>query len=327
MKKRLAAAFAALLLALAGAWYALPQLFFAPLLAANRSLSGLAEHAVVAAGHDIHYLAGGEGEAVVLLHGIFAEKDHWVDFARPLTGSWRVIAPDLPGFGESGRNESEVYDYPAQVQRLRSLLDALGLERVHLAGNSMGGTLAVLFAQQYPERVASVALIGSPHGIRSPRPSAMDRMIDAGQAPLVVRTPQQFEAMLDLVFAQRPFLPWPVLQASRTAALAQAESNQRIWNQQLAHRHLLDARVDTLRVRTLVLWGDADQVFDVSGAELLRRRLPSADVQVLPGLGHLPMMEAPRETALAYERFLRAGSAAPTSAAPSARARLPARTG
>lgn len=327
MKKRLAAAVAALLLALAGAWYALPQLFLAPLLAANRSLSGLAEHTVAAAGHDIHYLAGGEGEPVVLLHGIFAEKDHWVDFARPLTGSWRVIAPDLPGFGESGRNESEVYDYPAQVQRLRALLDALGLERVHLAGNSMGGTLAVLFAQQYPQGVASVALIGSPHGIRSPRPSAMDRMIDAGQAPLVVRTPQQFEAMLDLVFAQRPFLPWPVLQASRAAALAQAESNQRIWNQQLAHRHLLDARVDTLRARTLVLWGGADQVFDVSGAELLRRRLPSADVQVLPGLGHLPMMEAPRETALAYERFLRAGSAGPTSAAPGARAPRPGRMG
>lgn len=309
-KKRLAAALAALLLALAGAWYALPQLFLAPLLAANRSLSGLAEHTVAAAGHDVHYLAGGAGEPVVLLHGIFAEKDHWVDFARPLTGSFRVVAPDLPGFGESGRKQGEAYDYPTQVERLRALLDALGLQRVHLAGNSMGGTLAVLFALQLPERVASVALIGSPHGIRSPRPSAMDRMIDAGQAPLVVRTPQQFEAMLDLVFARRPFLPWPVLQASRTGALAQAESNQGIWNQQLAHRYLLDARVDALRARTLVLWGGADQVFDVSGAELLRRRLPAADVQVLPGLGHLPMMEAPGEAARAYEHFLRSIAAA-----------------
>jgi pimeloyl-ACP methyl ester carboxylesterase len=248
-----------------------------------------------------------------------------VDFARPLTPGYRVVAPDLPGFGASGRHEGEAYDYPAQVQRLRALLDALGLQRVHLAGSSMGGTIAVLFALQHPERVASVALIGSPHGIRSPRESAMDRLIGAGQAPLVARTPEQFERMLSLVFAQRPFLPWPVLQASRAGALAQADSNQRIWQQQLAHRYLLDARIGALRARTFVLWGDADQVFDVSGARLLRQRLPGAEVQVLPGVGHLPMMEAPRESALAYLRFLR--GAAATSAGRGVPAPLRPRTG
>lgn len=310
-KKTLAAALAALLLALAAAWYTLPELFRPGLLALNRSLSGLSAHTVQAAGHEVHYLAGGQGQPVVLLHGIFAEKDHWVDFARPLTGAYRVIAPDLPGFGASGRHEGEAYDYPAQVRRLGELLDALGLERVHLAGNSMGGTIAVLFALEQPGRVASVALIGSPHGIRAPRASTMDRLIDAGQAPLVARTPEQFDRMLDLVFAQRPFLPWPVLHATREAALAQADSNQRIWNAQLAHRHLLDERIDALRAPTFVLWGDADQVFDVSGAEALRRRLPAAEVQLLPGAGHLPMMEQPRASAEAYARFLQRAAAAP----------------
>ena len=309
MKKRIAAALAASLLLLAGAWYGLPELFRPGLLALNRSLSGLSAHTVAAAGHDVHYLAGGTGEPVVLLHGIFAEKDHWVDFARPLTPGYRVIAPDLPGFGESGRHDNEAYDYPAQVKRLGALLDALGLERVHLAGNSMGGTIAVLFALQHPERVASVALIGSPHGIRIPRESTMDRLMATGQAPLVARTPEQFEQMLGLVFAQRPFLPWPVLRASRDSALAQADSNQRIWQQQLAHRYLLDARIDALRTPTFVLWGGADAVFDVAGAEVLRQRLPAAQVQVLPGVGHLPMMEAPRESAEAYLRFLRGGQA------------------
>lgn len=315
-KKRIGAALAALLLLVTGAWYGLPELFRPGLLALNRGLSGLSEHTVAAAGHDVRYLAGGTGEPVVLLHGIFAEKDHWVEFARPLTTSYRVIAPDLPGFGESGRHDGQAYDYPAQVQRLRALLDALGLQRVHLAGNSMGGTIAVLFALEHPGRVASVALIGSPHGIRIPRESTMDRRIAQGQAPLVARTPQEFEAMLDLVFARRPFLPWPVLRASRDSALEQADSNLRIWNAQLAHRYLLDARIDALRARTFVQWGDADQVFDVSGAEVLRRRLPHAEVQVLPGAGHLPMMEAPGESALAYLRFLRGPAA--TSAGPAA---------
>ena len=71
-KKRLATLAAAILLALAAAWYGLPELFRPGLLALNRSLSGLSEHTVAAAGHQVHYLAGGQGEPLLLLHGIFA---------------------------------------------------------------------------------------------------------------------------------------------------------------------------------------------------------------------------------------------------------------
>lgn len=303
-RKSAAAVFAAVMLALVAAWHVVPGAFRPGLIAANRALSGLSEHTVTAAGHEIHYLAGGAGEPVILLHGIFAEKDHWVDFARHLGPGLRVIAPDLPGFGETGRKDGESYDYATQVRRLRELLDALGIARVHLAGSSMGGTIAALFAVQHPERVASVAFIGAPHGIRSLRPSAMDRLIDAGQAPLVVRTAGEFEAMLSLVFARRPFLPGPVLHAARERAIAEAGSDLRIWQVQLADRYLLDAQVARVQQPVLALWGGAEQVFDPSGAEALRARLPAADVQVLPGLGHLPMMEAPAASARAYTAFL-----------------------
>lgn len=304
-KKRLAAVLAALLLAAVAGWHLAPAAVLPGLLAANRAAAGLSEHTVAAAGHEIHYLAGGTGEPVLLLlHGIFAEKEHWVDFARHLPGQYRVIAPDLPGFGESGRRDGESYDYATQVRRLRELLDALGLQRVHVAGSSMGGTIAALFAIQYPERVASVAFIGAPHGIRSPRPSTLDRQLDAGEAPLVVRTPEQFEAMLSLIFAQRPWLPYPVLQAARAEAIAQADSNLRIWQRQVVDRYLLDAQVGQVRQPVLALWGGAEQVFDPSGAQALRAKLPQADVQVLPGMGHLPMMEAPAATARAYAAFL-----------------------
>ena len=305
MKKSIAAACAAALIACACAWYLLPNAFQPGLLALNRSLSGLAEHSVSAAGHDIHYLAGGSGEPVVLLHGIFAEKDHWVDFARPLTGDFRVIAPDLPGFGASGRHDDARYSYDAQVERLAAFLDALGLPRVHLAGSSMGGTLAVLFALRHPQRVASVGLIGSPHGIRSPHASVMDRRIDAGEAPLVVRTASEFDAMMDLVFARRPFLPYPVLHASRQEAIARADSNMRLWREQLADRYTLDERIGRLTAPLLVLWGESDRVFDVSGAASIVGRLPQAQAEVLPGVGHLPMMEAPDASARAYRSFVR----------------------
>ena len=302
---------AACLLAAAAlaAYYNVPAAFQAPLLATNRALSGLAEKTRFSAGHTIHYLEGGQGETVILLHGIFAEKDHWVDFARELTSRHHVIAPDLPGYGESGRHAGRRYDYAAQVEYLKTFMDSLGIARAHVAGNSMGGTIGALFALRYPERVASLGFIGAPHGIRSPVPSEMDRLIAAGHAPLVARDAEEFESMLELVFAKRPFLPYPIHAAAQTNAIAHAASNRQLWEVQLRDRYLLQEHVGKLRVRTLALWGSQDRVFDVSGARTLASRFPHAQLQILPGIGHLPMMEAPADSARRYLAFLRDGAA------------------
>ncbi|WP_334188414.1 alpha/beta fold hydrolase [Noviherbaspirillum sp.] len=303
--KRIALAATVLALAvIAAAYYRLPHLFKEPLAALNRVSAGLSEKVIRVGSHDVHYLEGGSGETVVLLHGIFAEKDHWVDFARPLTDRYRVVAPDLPGFGESGRLDNEDYDYATQVERLKQLLDRLDIARAHLAGNSMGGTIAALFAIRYPERVATVAFIGAPHGIRSPTPSDMDSLIDAGGAPLVARDEAEFERMLSLVFVQRPFLPYPILHDAQAGALQNAQSNLRIWQRQLKDRYLLQDRIGELRTRTFLLWGQGDRIFDVSAVDTLRSRLQKVQVNVLPDIGHLPMMEAPKETARLYAAFL-----------------------
>lgn len=296
---------ACLLTATAAAYYSVPETFKEPLLALNRSLSGLEEKTGRVDGHLVHYLEGGRGESVLLLHGIFAEKDHWVDFARNLTGHYHVIAPDLPGYGESSRHAGQRYDYAAQTERIRQFMDALGIARAHIAGNSMGGTIAALFAIRYPERVASLAFIGAPHGIRSGTASEMDRLIEAGQAPLVARNAGEFDAMMKLVFAERPFLPYPILQAAERDAIAKAGSNRRLWDEQLKSRYLLQEHISRVAVPSLALWGGGDKVFDASGAQTLKALLPDVDLRILPGIGHLPMMEDPKETAGLYADFLR----------------------
>lgn len=305
MKRLVLPILALLLLALASAYYLLPLPTAGVLIALNRASAGLSPSTVTVGPHTVHVLAGGEGVPVVLLHGIFAEKDHWVDFARPLTGHYRVFAPDLPGFGDSDRLPTESYTYAAQVERLRQWMDIQGITRAHLAGSSMGGTLAALFALRYPQRVHSVAFIGAPHGLRTPQPSAMDTMIDAGQkSPLIANTASEFVHMLDLLFTQHPFLPYPVAQRALAMALDSAPSNVRIWNEQLQDRYLLDQRVGALTLPVLALWGSQDRLFDATGAEVLRQRLQKADVRMLDGVGHLPMMEVPGAAAQAYLAFL-----------------------
>ncbi len=280
------------------------MIFLGALLKLNRSLSGLKEKQIIAANHTIHFLEGGEGDTIVLLHGIFAEKDHWVDFARSLTGKYHVIIPDLPAFGESDRKADEVYDYAHQTERLKKLLDALRLERVHLAGSSMGGTIAALFAIGNPEQVLSVAFIGAPHGIQTTKLSQMDSLIAEGKALLVVSTSSEFEAMMKLLFAQKPFLPYPVIYAAEQGALRNSESNMRIWQEQLRDRFLLDKKISMLQQPSLVLWGEKDSIFDVSGVETLRQKMPHAQLTILDDLGHLPMMESPGKVSELYTRFL-----------------------
>jgi pimeloyl-ACP methyl ester carboxylesterase len=290
------------------AWYGLPGLFLPLIRAGHRAAAGLKPHRVRVGSHEIHYLAGGEGETVLLLHGIFGEKEHWNDFARHLTRKYRLVVPDVPGFGASTRSADASYGYAAQVGRLVDFIEALGLPPLHVAGSSMGGTLAALLAMERPQQVRSVAFIGAPHGLRTPRPSAMDRLIDSGQAPLVPRSRAEFDEMLALVFERRPFLPYPVLHAARRRAMAMATSNFRLWREQLQDRYLLQQRLADLRTRTAAFWGECDQVFDASGWGSLRRLLPEVSGQVLPGVGHLPMMEAAAATAGLYARFLAEGS-------------------
>lgn len=293
------------LFAAAAAYFLWPQSSARALIALNRQVSGVSEGVVTLGPHNVRYLSGGRGAPVLLLHGIFAEKEHWVDFVRALGGPYAVYAPDLPGFGESGRFDDQRYDYDAQIERVKSFLDAMGIERAHVAGSSMGGTLAALFAVRYPERALTVAFIGAPHGIKTTTRSDMDFAIDAGKpSPLIANSEAEFEAMLDFLFHRRPWLPYPVAQVARDDALRNASSNVRLWNEQLADRYLLDAQIDALRTPTLVLWGEQDRVFDVSGAEVLRQRLRSAEVHVLPQVGHLPMLEAARASASMYAKFL-----------------------
>ncbi|MCP4823046.1 MAG: alpha/beta fold hydrolase, partial [Shimia sp.] len=107
--RKLAIAFGLLILCGVVAWHVLPSQVAKGLISLNNASAGLSAKVISTDVGDIHYLEGGQGETVLLVHGIYARKEHWVEVARALTKDYRVIAVDLPGFGDNALRADDDY--------------------------------------------------------------------------------------------------------------------------------------------------------------------------------------------------------------------------
>lgn len=275
------------------------------ILAWERSRAGLEPRTVAVDGRPVAVLAG-EGNrsrpAVVLVHGFGATKENWLRFARHLEDGFHVVAPDLPGHGDSFKDIGRRYDLDDQVEYLAAILDALGVDRCHLAGNSMGGAIAALFAAAHPDRVRSLALF-APGGVyRHPSPAL--EMIQGGENPLIPRDRAGFERLMDMAMERPPFLPWPVTGVLAERAVADREIRERVFADiHGPHGYDFEAALRVIRAPTLVLWGREDRILAVENAAVFGRLIPGARVERLDGIGHLPMIEAPERTARVCREF------------------------
>ena len=301
-------ALVALLMLLAGfgvAFVTRPAPFLEAAVRATRRAAKLDTRRIRAGDHDIVYLDGGRGEPLVLLHGFAANKDYWPAVAKFLVPHFRVIAPDVPGFGESARHPELRYAVDDQVERLRAFVQQLGLGPFHLAGNSMGGHLAAAYAARYPQDLKSLWLL-APAGVETAEPSELQGMIMRGDNPLLVRDAAGYERLLRLCVARPRYVPGPFLRCLAARAVAEGPFNAKIFADWLAKPAWLEARVEGLKVPTLVLWGDEDRLLHVSGAAILGRLIPGSRVVVMRATGHVPMLERPRETAQHFLEFQKA---------------------
>ena len=269
----------------------------------ERGRAGLHEHRITVDGLDIAYTDGGAGPVLLMVHGFNADKDHWTRAAAGLTDAYRVVALDLPGFGQSTRDDAIRYDPVSQAARLKAFHDALGLTAVHLVGNSMGGEISGIYATRYPEDVTSLALINAA-GVASPTPSALSGMVAEGENPLIARSAEEYDALLDFVFVEKPWVPDVVIDHLAAIAIENRAFTTGIWADLRAHPSGLEAQLATITAPTLVLWGDTDRVLDVSMASVFDAGIPDSAVIIMPETGHLPMIERPAEFAQHLRDFL-----------------------
>ncbi|HEX3103098.1 MAG TPA: alpha/beta fold hydrolase [Terriglobales bacterium] len=272
------------------------------LIGLERFTSGLKRRVVQVGDHRIVYSEGGEGEPVVLLHGFGASADSWNRLAKPLTKRYHVIAPDQPGWGASTRIESASYGYSAQVERLHQFLPALGLKRVHLVGHSMGGFIASAYAARYPEEVITLGLI-APHGMVEPVASELANDVAKGDNWLVATTRPEFDRLLNNVFAKRPYAPRSVLNYLAAHTIRNSAKSAKIFAEMQTNDPPLADRLTNITAPALIIWGDQDRVLHVSCADLFRQGIKSSEVMIIPGSGHMPLVENAGACARAWLAF------------------------
>jgi pimeloyl-ACP methyl ester carboxylesterase len=272
----------------------------------ERARNGLAEKQVTVDGLSIAYLEGGQGEPLVLIHGFGADKDNFTRVSGHLTPHYRVLIPDLPGFGESSRPEGADYTIEKQAERVHAFLQTLDIPRAHFGGSSMGGAIISVHALKYPDATASLWLLG-PAGLSKALDSELGKTIrETGKNPLLAQTPEEFPAIMAFAMSKPPFFPYSVKHVLGQRAAADYPLHQRIFaqlNDPNQPRPTLDAYIKDIQAPALVVWGNEDRALNYQAAEIYKAEMPKAEVIIMDGIGHLPMIEAPRQSAQDYLAF------------------------
>lgn len=266
-------------------------------------------------GHRIRMRALGEGEPVMLLHGIGCSIEDWNEqFARRAAGH-RLIALDLPGFAYSDRMDTPA-DLPAYARFLPRFLAAIGVAGpVHVVGNSLGGAVAMQLAADRPDRVHTLVLLNSagfgrevtlalrllavrPLGRRLLTPSrdAAARTVRSIFADSSFVTGERVEAAFAL--ASRPAHTATLLEVARSLGTLRGVRPR--WRRELL------ARVAALRIPTLVIWGEHDRVLPATHIAAAAGALPHAEVHLLPRTGHMPQIERADAVARLLRSFVAA---------------------
>lgn len=270
---------------------------------AERKRAGLTSKSITLDdGLNYAYLEGGQGEPLLLLHGFGGNKDTFTRVAHFLTPHYRVIIPDVIGFGDSSHPALPTdYSVGAQVERVRSFCQALDLHKLHLAGNSMGGQIALLHAALYPDEVLSLWLL-APAGLWSAEKSDLMRAFsETAHNPLIARDVKEFKKVMALGMVKPPFIPRPMLKVLAGERIENADLEEHIFQQLL--NCSVEQQVDGLETKTLIVFGAKDRVIPVETATVLSQLLPNSQSIILPEVGHVAMFENPQQCADDYLVF------------------------
>jgi 3-oxoadipate enol-lactonase len=244
----------------------------------------------------IAYTLGDAGKPLVLLHGYPLDRSIWNQLAPLLEDGFRVLMPDLKGFGESDVADTgkSIASYASDVA---GVMKHVGMRNAYIVGHSMGGYVALAFAREYPESTTGIGLVSSQAAPDTPerragRYASAKRVLEEGVGPVAASMSEQLTSVPKLQQSLRD-----LISRQRAAGLAFAL-------EAMADRPDSADFITSLGKPIVLVHGDADALIPVDRAREIKQAIPAAKYLELSACGHMPMLENPAAVAQALRFFL-----------------------
>ena len=244
---------------------------------------------------------------LILLHGMSSSLNTWDSVAYYLKDQRRVISVDLPGFGMTGPNPENVNNFKVYNQFLDSLTAKMGIGRFVFAGNSMGGAISWNYAVTHPNRLKQLVLIDAAGYPKTKEKGSLGFLIASTPVLnnlLLYFTPKTLvrKSLESIYFDQSRVTD---AQVTRYHDIVVREGNRAAALEIFKHGFgKLDVQISSVKVPTLILWGDHDFLIDVSNADRFEKDIAGSKKVIFPNVGHVPMEEIPQRVAQEIKTFI-----------------------
>ena len=246
---------------------------------------------------------------LLLIHGLDSTRDAWIEVAHNLTQHYHVIVPDLPGSGSSKVPLDFDYSLPNMSEQLRVFAETLRIQnQLHIAGHSLGATIAMFYASHYNHDTRSLFVMGASGIFQNNRTNYSQNPVYLKQ--LIVTQPGDLNYVRQKTMVRVPFVPYIRRKSEEQLLMAQSVPTEKM----IEHVYRLTKQYSVrafknlmggIHAPTLIVWGKQDQIINVEVAHEIQTAIKGADTPViLNNVGHMPLLEAPQRVSQSYLDFL-----------------------
>lgn len=288
-------------------YFFFPDLYLKLQTSRNLSKINLKSQYIEVEKHKWAYLEGGinNKETIVFIHSYEGKKEDWIGLMSLLNQKYRVIAPDLPGFGDTAFMEDINYTAKDFSNLLNNFLNTLQVKEFHLVGTSFGGLITGYYATIFPERLNTLILIDTAGIESSHQTDFWKNFVKTGVNHLDYKSVTEFFIAMELILNKEAPVPEHMAEYYVEKKKSRLLFEKKILFDLLKDGYYaLEKRLSLIKTKTLIIWGEKDRIFDVSSVSILEKNIKVNQTLILKDVGHSPFITNVEETYRAIKDFI-----------------------